>query len=318
MNLPYDCIAGYHMNYLTCGIAKFNLVLGSKMGIPFMNLYNLGLNNFRAPLLSVKLSEFTKDDLVILPEWIDRRKATGGYSVFLHGYNGMQLEDDLLRRANAVYCGNRVLYEQLSSLNDNTFSLFCPGTNLNRQLFKETELKIFSFGMAHKLKTEKYYRLKELLDKTKKTYSILLSTALHEGASFDESFIEVSNEMQDIFGNRVYFLGYLSDQAVYNYLQQSDFFVAFFDDGVRANNTSVNTALESGCVVVTNLDEYSPEPLEHMTNIIDINQAEEFPVEESKLERIKLAAKEVGDRNLGWETLLKYLGDRETLRSYKL
>lgn len=307
MKMRYDCVAGYHLNYLTCGIAKFNLLLGRKMGVPFYNLFDSRISGFKSPLLSVKLSEFTDEDLAALPEWIDRWPAETGYSVFLHGYEGTPLEDDLVRRAAVVYCGNRELYERLLRLNENTHSLWCPGTNMNHQLFEKTELTVFSFGMAHKLKTEKYYRLRDLLEKTGKTYSILLSTALHEGTSFDESFIEVFNEMKVIFGDQVYFLGYLSDQAVFNQLRQADFFTAFFDNGLRANNTSVNTALETGIPVITNLDSYSPSSLVHLHNIIDINQTEALPVDHLELERIRTAAKEVGTGDLGWDSLISKL-----------
>ncbi len=53
----------------------------------------------------------------------------------------------------------------------------------------------------------------------------------------------------------LYFLGNLSDVAVYNELRRATFFAAFFDGGVRANNTSVAAAMETGAVVITNLDQ---------------------------------------------------------------
>lgn len=307
MKIRYDCVAGYHLNYLTCGIAKFNLLLGRKLGVPFLNLYDSAMAGVTAPVLSVKLSEFTPEDLAALPGWMDHWTQAGGYAVFLHGYDGTSPEDELLRRARTVYCGNQTLHERLLPLNPETYSLWCPGTNMSNRLFEDTELTVFSFGMAHKLKTEKYYRLKDLLEKTGKTYSILLSTALHEGTSFDESFIEVFNEMQAIFGDRVYFLGYLSDQAVYNQLKRADFFAAFFDGGVRANNTSVNTALEAGVAVITNLDGHSPASLVHMHNVIDINQAETLPTDRNILDQIRQAACEVGGGPLGWDLLIERL-----------
>lgn len=308
MKMRYDYVAGYHLNYLTCGIAKFNLMLGRKMEVPFYNLYDPAAAGFRAPVLSVKLSEFTPEDLAALPAWMDARCAENGYSVFLHGYDGTPLEDELLSRANVVYCGNSAMYERLQPLNPRTESLWCPGTNMSSHRFNKTELTVFSFGMAHKLKTEKYYRLRDLLEATGKTYSILLSTALHEGTSFDESFIEVFNEMQVIFGERVYFLGYLSDQAVYNYLHEADYFAAFFDGGLRANNTSVNTALEAGVAVISNLDEQSPAVLKHMVNIIDLNQVEALPHDADTLDGLRQAAKLAGENELGWKALIERFG----------
>lgn len=307
--MQYDLVAGYHLNYLTCGIAKFNLLLGQKLSVPFYNLYDERVDAFKKPLLSIKLSEYTQEDLYQLPAWMDKWQARNGYSLFLHGYDHTPLETELVSRANDVYCGNRALHDLLLPLNPRTHALWCPGTNMSHQLFDKTELTVFSFGMAHKLKTERYYQLKELLDKTGKSYSILLSTALHEGTSFDESFIAVFNEMKAIFDDRVYFLGYLSDQAVYNYLRSVDYFAAFFDPGLRANNTSVNTALEAGVAVITNLDGYSPTSLKHMKNIINIDEADALPDTEVVLNAIRKEAQAVGSDELGWDALVKRLAN---------
>ena len=63
----------------------------------------------------------------------------------------------------------------------------------------------------------------------------------------------VFEEMHEIFPS-LYFLGNLSDVAVYNQLREATFFAAFFPRGVRANNTTVAAAMETGAVVITNLD----------------------------------------------------------------
>ena len=52
-----------------------------------------------------------------------------------------------------------------------------------------TELSVFTFGMAHKIRVPLYRRLRDLLDATGKTYSVYVSTALHENTSFDGSFV---------------------------------------------------------------------------------------------------------------------------------
>lgn len=308
MKLRYDVVAGYHLNYLTCGIAKFNLILGRKMGVPFFNQFDAAMDKFSTPILSIKYSEYTCKDIAALPAWMDKWHARGGYALFLHGYDGgIALEDELIRRAHTLYCGNTELEARLRSLNTNIHALCCPGTNVSREMFEKTELTVFSFGMAHKLKTERYYRLRDLLERTGKTYSLMLSTALHEGTAFDEAFISVCDEMKVIFGERVYFMGYLSDQAVLNYLQQADYFAAFFDNGLRANNTSVNTALEMGTPVITNLDDHSPKALVHMKNIIDINQVETLPTAPEELSRIGAEAHKIGAGVLGWDELVRAL-----------
>ena len=84
-------------------------------------------------------------------------------------------------------------------------------------------------------------------------------------------------ELQSIFNGQVYFMGYLSDTAVFNHLVDCTFLAAFFEKGLRANNTTVNAAMEVGCAVITNLDNHSPAGLVHMKNVIDINRCESLP-----------------------------------------
>ena len=50
------------------------------------------------------------------------------------------------------------------------------------------------------------------------------------------------DEMHEIFPETLFFLGNLSDVAVFNYLRSSTFFASFFLGGVRANNGSVAAA----------------------------------------------------------------------------
>jgi hypothetical protein len=57
-----DCIAGYHLNPWTCGIAKFNAILAGHLALPVVGIGSSALVDYRRPLLSVKLSEFTPDD----------------------------------------------------------------------------------------------------------------------------------------------------------------------------------------------------------------------------------------------------------------
>src|SRR4029079_12512553 len=169
---------------------------------------------------------------------------------------------------------------------------FCPGTLLNPQRFDDTEIKVFTFGMAHKIRVPLYRRLRELLEATGKTYSVFVSTALHENTSFDDSFVVRCEELQSIFNGRVYFMGYLSDTAVFNHLMDCTLLAAFFERGLRANNTTVNAAMESGCAVVTNLDEHSPAGLVHMQNVIDISLCDRLPDDE-QIRRIGLAARDI-------------------------
>jgi hypothetical protein len=212
----------------------------------------------------------------------------------------------LLAAAAHVYCGNRELSHQLSPSRPDIVGLFCPGTLLNSQRFQDTEVKVFTFGMAHKIRVPLYRRLRDLLDAAGRSYSVYVSTALHENTSFDGSFVVRFEELQSIFNGQVYFMGYLSDTAVFNHLMDCTFLAAFFEKGLRANNTTVNAAMECGCAVITNLDDHSPAGLTHMRNVIDINLCDRLPDAEHA-QQIGRAAREIAHGQYGWDRLVSQL-----------
>ena len=299
-----DCIAGYHLNPWTCGIAKFNTILSRHLEVPVVGIRAVELGDFARPLLSVKLNEFTEADAADLDTW--SAAHAGRFELFLHAFDGTAVEQRLVAAAARVYCGNSELYDMLRGARPDIQELFCPGTILSPQRFKRTEMSVFTFGMAHKIRVPLYRRLRDLLDSTGKTYSIYVSTALHENTSFDDSFIVRFEELQAIFDDRIYFMGYLSDTAVYNHLMDCTFLAAFFEKGLRANNTSVNAAMECGCAVITNLDEHSPAGLVHMKNVIDVNRCDRLPDAEMT-QRIGSAAREIAHADYGWDRLVAQL-----------
>jgi hypothetical protein len=299
-----DCIAGYHLNPWTCGIAKFNAILATHLDVPVVGIRAVELGNYRMPLLSVKLSEFTDGDARDLDSWTQANR--GRFELFLHAFDGTAVEQRLLQSAHRVYCGNAELFHELHPSRPDIHELFCPGTILNPQRFQQTELSVFTFGMAHKIRVPLYRRLRDLLEATGRSYSVYVSTALHENTSFDGSFVVRFEELQAIFNGQVYFMGYLSDTAVYNHLLDCTFLAAFFEKGLRANNTTVNAAMESGCAVITNLDEHSPDGLVHMKNVIDISLCDRLP-DEAQTQRIGLAARDIARSRYGWDRLAAQL-----------
>ena len=299
-----DCIAGYHLNPWTCGIAKFNTILSRHLAVPVVGIRAVELGDYAKPLLSVKLNEFTDDDAADLDLWSTAHN--GRFELFLHAFDGTPVEHRLVAAASRVYCGNRELFELLRGGRPDIQELFCPGTILSPQRFQRTELSVFTFGMAHKIRVPLYRRLRDLLDATGQTYSVYVSTALHENTSFDDSFIVRFEELQAIFNGQIYFMGYLSDTAVYNHLMDCTFLAAFFEKGLRANNTSVNAAMECGCAVITNLDEHSPAGLVHMKNVIDVNRCDRLP-DVDVAQRIGSAARDIAHAEYGWDQLVAQL-----------
>jgi hypothetical protein len=299
-----DCIGGYHLNPWTCGIAKFNAILAKHLTVPVVGIRAVELGSFQRPLLSLKLSEFTASDAADLDLW--GQTHVGQFELFLHAFDGTDIERRLVAAASRVYVGNSELNADLRPMRPDVQELFCPGTILNPQRFQRTELGVFTFGMAHKIRVPLYRRLRDLLDATGQSYSVYVSTALHENTSFDGSFVVRFEELQSIFNGQVYFMGYLSDTAVYNHLMDCTYLAAFFEKGLRANNTTVNAAMECGCAVITNLDAHSPAGLAHMKNVIDINACDRLP-DLDQAQRIGRAARDVARTAYGWEQLVAQL-----------
>ena len=85
-----DCIAGYHLNPWTCGIAKFNMILARHLGLPVVGLRDGALAGYARPLLSIKLSEFTEGDAADLDAW--GLAHAGRFELFLHAFDGTSIE----------------------------------------------------------------------------------------------------------------------------------------------------------------------------------------------------------------------------------
>jgi hypothetical protein len=299
-----DGVLGYHLNPLTCGVAKFNLLLARHLQVPMLSVFDGRAVSMAHPVLSLKLSEFTDADSVALAALLETVSWRGAFGLFLHAWTDTPVERSLLSRAAAVYCGNAELVAQLRAQRPDVQDSWCPSTLLEPQRFRPAGLSVFAFGMAHKVRSELHQTVHTLLERTGQPYSVYLSTALHEGTAFDERFTVVFDELQDIYGEHIYFLGYMSDTAVYNYLIDTTFFAAFFDKGVRANNTTVNAAMACGSVVLTNFDAYSPGAFEHMHNVIDIHRCDTLPTDPDPLQSIADNARATASGALGWDALV--------------
>jgi hypothetical protein len=298
-----DAILGYHLNPLTCGVAKCNYMLAERMDIPVLSLFDERALDLKQPLLSIKVSEFTKEDIARLDAVMDRLSGQEHLRVFFHDFSNTDIEFKIVRQCEIVYCGNAEVAAKVKSVADRTVDIWCPPMLSDQREFGQADTTVFSFGMAHKVQSHYYNKLKDLLEKTGGSYRVYLSTALHEDSTFEGSFSSAFEELEEIFGENIFFLGFLSDTAVFNYLTQATFFTAFFDHGARANNSSVNAAMETGPIVITNLDEYSPQSLIHLDSVIDINKADFLPTDSSELARIRTSAKTAAEL-VSWDALV--------------
>lgn len=298
-----DAVVTHHADGFRSGVARFNELLARRLDVPLLTLDRLEGADLGCPLLSFKAREVPASESERLERLFGAR--SGPWELFLHEYADLPLERLLVSGARRIHCGNLEIEEAVRGLNPAVNSVWTPGLIVDERAYRSSEISVFSFGMAHKIRTDMFRRLRDLLERSGRGYTVYVSAANHETSSLRDAEL-VFDEMHEIFPDALYFLGNLSDVAVFNQLRQATFFAAFFQGGVRANNTSVASALELGAVVITNLDEHSPREYRHMDNLLDIERLEALPHDPSVLAGLRDAAVETGRRR-SWDALVERL-----------
>jgi hypothetical protein len=281
-------------------VARFNAIVAERLRVPVVSLFDGDLRRLAAPLLSFKVSELDEEHRARLAARLPLLPPAT--RLFLHDWCGAPVEVALVERAAWVHCGNAAVLEAASEHTDRADALWSPGSLMDRRPIAEPEISVLSFGMAHKIRAREFSRLRELLDATGRSYAVYVSTANHESVGLEDGQA-VHDEMRALFGSEhLFFLGTLSDVAISNALVRTTFFAAFFPDGVRANNSTVMSALEHGAVVVTNLDQHSPPWLQHGENVLDVAACDGLPLDADVRARIGAAARDA-TRSLSWDDL---------------
>jgi hypothetical protein len=231
--MKFTSVVSYHTNPMTCGVAKFSAELARRLNVPFVGLSAVHRwGGF--PLLSLKMAEVGE-------VWGHRPWVQTPFGVFWHDAGLKYVTDS----AAVVFYADPSLGSP---------GLWCPSLITPRK----RPVRLFSFGMAHKLQTDKYRRVRELLDAAGERYHLRVSVGLHEGTSLDGAEKHF-DALRDIMGaENVTILGILSDEAVSEELESADCLIAFFEKGVRANNTTIHAAINACLPVVTNHDAESP------------------------------------------------------------
>jgi rfaE bifunctional protein nucleotidyltransferase chain/domain len=313
--MKYRSIITSHTNPTLSGVAKFNSILADMMGIPRMTLRDLHGQRKGPLLLSIKLKDVIDseiDDIQAGTQNLWRRGIV--YDVFFHSFDGLEMEFDLAKNANWIFCANREIYRELQGFSQNIISAWCPALLREDKALDDEILNIFSFGMAHKIQIRYYRMLHDLLEEYGIGYSLKVSTAFHEKANFGD-FNLISHQLAEIFSDNIQFLGFLSDDAVNFFLHRSHLFVAFFDRGVRSNNTSIFAAMERGCAVLTNCDEYSPEWMKPGANILDLHHIGPKDFEAEYLKKIGESGKKFVKKNADWQGLVRLLNGSSPTKS---
>lgn len=287
--MSFDCVVSYHHNVHTCGVARFNKSLAMELGVPMVQISSSLGRQFTHPIVSVKSEEMSPSSFSTLLNSLPAR-----YVLVLHGYSGTKMEDELVRNATQVMTLNAQMAAQLANLRNDIVIGFAPGTRPSANKRQNELMRLITFGMAHKIQATGYRIVGELLKTDSRDYVLEISSALHEGTSFDDEFFSVGSEISGCFGGKVDFLGFLADSEVSRRMIQADAMLAFFPEGARENNTSIASAMSHGLPVITNLDSWSPRWMIHGETVFDVNQLEEFPVSD-QLRAVGTAGKEVVD-----------------------
>ena len=242
-----DAILSYHLDGETCGVARFNQVLASHLGVPVLALDR---HPHVTPLISVKVSELREAGdtrtLSALGDWYRV------YDVFCHD-SPSRCDDGLLRQARRLYAGNVVIARDIRDLfgREDVRVAFCPSTLTGRA--DRGAYRVLAFGMAHKQHVEHFSQLKHRLDLEHSDYTVEVSRAVHVGTT--PPGLE---ELRAIFGDRLRDLGCLGDDGLARVLAEVDAVACYYTPALRANHTRAWAALAAGKTLYTNTDADSP------------------------------------------------------------
>lgn len=302
-------VVSSHTRTQLSGVAKFNAQLASHLGVPCVSVAE-ATRQIRAGdrvLLSVKLTDMSDADAAAVAAFHHAARERGvKFDLFFHTYDRLPIEQMLVADAGTIFCANSEVHSALAGSGKPLGLVWCPHLINPDISVTRSDLTIFSFGMAHKIQLAYYELLHERLEEMGRPYSLWISTAFHEKSGFGE-FDEASLELRSLFGARIQFLGFLSDDAVNYFVDQVQLFVAFFEKGLRANNTSVYVPMERGCAVLTNLDQYSPAWLRHGVNALDIHSLAVESLRPQNLRRLAAAAQRDVRQNAGWPLLVSLM-----------
>jgi len=283
----YSSVVSYHTNPYTCGVARFNQALAKEMRIPVCSVSKFVPSSKSISLLSIKFEEMSTKSAEEM--WTQLDQVSAKFDLFLHGVTQSEIENRYINKARRVIVATREYAEIVRAQRPDVLSYFAPGaTDSSKKT--NVDITLLTFGMAHKIRSNGYRKLGEILASDKRSVQLEISTALHDGTSFSEDFFSVGSEISEVFNGNVSFLGFLADDEVSRRLRAADALVAFFPSGVRENNTTVLSAMAHGCAVITNLDSLSPSWMKHNDSVFDISQLNTFPTN-AELARVGIAAR---------------------------
>jgi hypothetical protein len=210
---PWTSVVSYHTDPETCGVARFSAQLAARLGVPLVGIGDRSDCWGDHPLLSIKFSE-----------WQSVLSPTGIWS---------------LRRDQLWHDAPPDWYQATGRV----WKLYELGVPALVDCPVMAENALFTFGMAHKVDLDRFRQLAQVFPERQ----LWVSTAVHEGAGPSKV-----TDLMAVWGPHARNLGHLSDAALQLIWPRTWAFVAFFEHGLRANNSSVHAALDAGVTVITN------------------------------------------------------------------
>ena len=250
-----DAVLSYHTDPISCGVTKFSQQLATRLGVPWAGMKSAW--SFQAPLWNIKWAEcgFEMGRGPIQQDVHD---------VFFHDWDDWACHL-IAKNARRVFAANTAIAEEIRPYRPDVIAAWCPSLV---EAQPREPISVLSFGMASKFRADLYATLKDKLDATGEEYVVYISAALHEGTTFADASAAFE-ALRKMFGPRFVFLGTLSDEAMVDRLRTCTYVAAFFEQGLRENNTSVHAAIEHGATVLTNWDAHTPLGLCRLTHPIE-------------------------------------------------
>jgi hypothetical protein len=238
---PWTSVVSYHTDPETCGVARFSAQLAQRLGVELVGIGDRSDCWGDHPLLSIKFSEWQS---VLSPTgiWSLRRDQLW--------HDAPPAWYQATGRVWKLYdIGVPALVERVD------LALDWPAFR-NTRRSDALQRAFFTFGMAHKIDLDRFLELK----RQHPQMHLWVSAAPHEGS--DRSRVK---ELLRAWGPGAFDLGHLSDAALRLVWWHVSAFVAFFEQGLRANNSSVHAALDARVPVITNHGVYTPADLKAIT-----------------------------------------------------
>ncbi len=305
-----DAIVGLRLSNGQSGVGLFNSFLARELSLPYVLLKDYEGSGF--PLFSLKFEELAGDEEQRLRQFLSRQ-GSSECALFLHTLSGLEAEILAARKAGLILCGNDEVLSGLSrepGFRSKLVRAFAPSLILekHRRFCRPGGVEFFYFGMAGKVDCGRFTRLRSQLEALGVEYKLLCSLAVHQ-TSDGSCLSDALGFFEANFTERFVFLGNLTEMGVSYFLNSPTVFLGFYRGGLRANNTTFNTALRFGKTIITNLDEHSPPEVRALRNVLDIDSATTGELRDFLVDRRDGQGSLEGPDVFTWERLLAIVED---------